>query len=115
MSRVSEIIEAMVHAVPAQKANLDEVEADRLRELTAELMAAKPGAMAEYARFLGVKRRGLCLPQAELTERLGGAIVLVTGGTGCIGSMLMAQLAQRRPKRLVSVSRDLKSRACPVK
>jgi NAD(P)-dependent dehydrogenase (short-subunit alcohol dehydrogenase family) len=107
MSRVSEVIESMVRAVPARKVRLDEVEVARLRELTGELMAAKPAAAVEYARFLGIKRRGLCLPEAELTERLGGATVLVTGGTGCIGSMLMAQLAQRRPGRLVSVSRDL--------
>jgi NADP-dependent 3-hydroxy acid dehydrogenase YdfG len=70
-------------------------------------MAAKPEAAVEYARFLGVKRRGLCLPESELAERLGGSSVLVTGGTGCIGSMLMAQLAQRRPSRLVSVSSDV--------
>ena len=94
----------MVHAVPARKANLDEVEIARLRELTAELMAERPEAVAEYARFLGVKQRGLCLPEAELAERLGGATVLVTGGTGCIGSALMAQLARHRPGRLVSVS-----------
>jgi NAD(P)-dependent dehydrogenase (short-subunit alcohol dehydrogenase family) len=107
MSRVSEVIDAMVRAVPARKVNLDEVEVARLRELTSELMAAKPETAVEYARFLGIKQRGLCLPEAELTERLGGAIVLVTGGTGCIGSMLMAQLAQRGPGRLVSVSRDV--------
>jgi NAD(P)-dependent dehydrogenase (short-subunit alcohol dehydrogenase family) len=107
VSRVSEVIEAMVRAVPARKVNLDEVEVARLRELTGELMAAKPEAAVEYARFLDIKRRGLCLPEAELTERLGGAIVLVTGGTGCIGSMLIAQLAQRRPGRLVSVSRNV--------
>jgi NAD(P)-dependent dehydrogenase (short-subunit alcohol dehydrogenase family) len=107
VSGVSEVIEAMVRAVPARKASLSEVEVARLRELTGELMAAKPEAAAEYARFLGVKRRGLCLPEAELTERLGGASVLVTGGTGCIGSMLMAQLAQRGPGRLVSVSSDV--------
>jgi hypothetical protein len=107
MSRVSEIIEAMVHAVPAQKADLDEVEVAGLRELTAELIAAKPEAMAEYARFLGVKRRGLCLPEAELSRRLDGATVIVTGGTGCIGSTLMAQLAQHRPGRLVGVSRGV--------
>jgi Polysaccharide biosynthesis protein len=104
---VSEVIEAMVRAVPARKASLDEAEVARLREFTGELMAAKPAAAGEYARFLGVKRRGLCLPEAELTERLGGASVLVTGGTGCIGSMLMAQLRQRRPRRLVSVSPDV--------
>src|SRR5580692_5737277 len=94
MSRISDVIEAM-QAVPTRKASLDEVEVARLRELTGELMAAKPEATAEYARFLGVKQRSLCLPEAELTERLGGAIVLVTGGTGCIGSTLMAQLARR--------------------
>ena len=37
--------------------------------------------------------------------RLHGATVLVTGGTGCIGSALMAQVADRHPARLVSVSR----------
>jgi uncharacterized protein YbjT (DUF2867 family) len=107
VSRVSEVIEAMVHAVPARKASLDEVEVARLRELTRELLAAKPDAAAEYARFLGVKQRGLWLPEAVLTKRLGGATVLVTGGTGCIGSTLMAQLAQRQPGRLVCVSRGV--------
>ena len=97
----------MVHAAPARKANLDEAEVARLRELTGELIAAKPEAVTEYARFIGVKRRGLCLPETELSRRLGGASVLVTGGTGCIGSTLMAQLAQRRPGRLVGVSRGV--------
>ena len=107
MSRVSEVTEAMVRAVPARKASINEVEVARLRELTRELIAAKPEAAVEYARFLGVEQRGLCLPEAELDQRLGGANVLVTGGTGCIGSMLMAQLARRRPGRLVSVSSDV--------
>src|ERR1700689_5361896 len=107
MSHVSEVIEAMVRAVPSRKAGLDDVEVARLRDLTGELMALKPEAADECARFLGIKQRGLCLPEAELTERLRGAIVLVTGGTGCIGSMLMSQLARRRPGRLVSVSLDV--------
>jgi hypothetical protein len=97
----------MVHTVPARKANLDEGEVARLRELTGELIAAKPEALTEYARFLGVKRRGLCLPETELSRRLGGASVMVTGGTGCIGSTLMAQLARLRPGRLVGVSRGV--------
>jgi nucleoside-diphosphate-sugar epimerase len=103
----------MVHAVPAHKANLDDDEIVRLRELTGELIAAKPEAQAEYARFLGVKQRGLCLPEAELAERLAGATILVTGGTGCIGSTLMAQLAARRPGRLVSVSRGTAATGWP--
>ena len=107
MSRVSEIIEAMMCTVPARKANLGEVEVARLRELTGELIATRPEALTEYARFLGVKRRGLCVPETELSQRLGGASVLVTGGTGCIGSTLMAQLARLRPGRLVGVSRGV--------
>jgi NADP-dependent 3-hydroxy acid dehydrogenase YdfG len=107
VSRVSEVIEAMVNAVPARRPSLDQAEVTRLRELTGELMAAKPEAAAEYARFLGIKQRALCLPEAELAGRLGGATVLVTGGTGCIGSTLMAQLAQRGPGRLVCVSRGV--------
>lgn len=109
MSRVSEIIEAMVRAVPARKAALDDSDTATLRGLTAELTAAKPEAADEYARFLSVRQRGLCLPEAELAERLGGATILVTGGTGCIGSTLMAQLAARRPARLVGLSRGLTS------
>jgi nucleoside-diphosphate-sugar epimerase len=105
VSRVSEVIDTMVQAVPARKATLNDDEIARLRDLTGELIAAKPEAQAEYARFLGVKQRGLCLPEAELAERLNGATVLVIGGTGCIGSTLMAQLAARHPGRLVSVSR----------
>jgi nucleoside-diphosphate-sugar epimerase len=107
VSRVSEIIETIVQSVPARKENLDDGEIAALRALTRELIAAKPEAADEYARFLSVKQRGLCLPEALLNERLGGATILVTGGTGCIGSALMAQLAARNPARLVSFSRGL--------
>jgi NAD(P)-dependent dehydrogenase (short-subunit alcohol dehydrogenase family) len=109
MSRVCEVIEAMERAVPAGKASLDAADIARLRELTAELAAAKPEAAAEYARFLGVKQRGLCLPGPELRDRLGDATVLVTGATGCIGSTLMSQLAGCAPGRLVGLSRGVTS------
>ncbi len=109
MSQASEIIETMLHAVPAGQARLDDTQVAALRDLTGSLIAAKPEAAGEYARFLGIKQRGLCLPEADLAERLGGATVLVTGGTGCIGSTLMAQIAARRPGRLVSISRGLTS------
>ena len=47
------------------------------------------------------------MPEAELADRLRDGTVLVTGGTGCIGSALMTQLAARCPGRLVSVSRGI--------
>jgi hypothetical protein len=78
-----------------------------LRSLTQALIAARPAAGEEYARFLAIGQRGIGVPEAELAAWLGGATVLVTGGTGCIGSTLMARLARQRPRRLVSVSRGL--------
>ena len=95
MSQVSEVVDEIVRAVPARKASLDAKEIAVLRSLTNELIAAKPEARAEYARFLGIKQRELCVPEAKLAERLRGATILVTGGTGCIGSTLMADLVAR--------------------
>jgi len=107
VGQAGEIIESMLHAVPRGLDRLNDGELTSLRALTSSLVNAKPDAPGEYARFLGIKQRGLCLPEPELAQRLGGATVLVTGGTGCIGSALMAQLAAREPGRLVSVSRGL--------
>jgi nucleoside-diphosphate-sugar epimerase len=102
---VREIIEAMRAAAPAGQPCLDDRTKRRLSELTALLIAAKAESAEEHARFLGIRKRSLCLPEDDLTARIEGSTVLVTGGTGCIGSVLMAQLAARRPGRLVSVSR----------
>jgi nucleoside-diphosphate-sugar epimerase len=102
---VSEIIGTMKAAAPPGQRHLDEETLQQLRDLTQLLIAAKEGAAEEHARFLSIAERGLCLPEADLADRLRDATVLVTGGTGCIGSTLMAQLAARGPGRLVSVSR----------
>ena len=107
MGQASETVDSMLRAVPRGLESLDDAQVAALRELTSSLIAAKPEATGEYARFLGIKQRGLCLPETELAERLRGATILVTGGTGCIGSTLMAQVAARGPERLVSVSRGV--------
>ena len=105
METVGEIINCMRAIAPAGQTALDQAVLERLRELTRTLTEVKEGAAEEHARFLGIGQRGLCLPEAELSAWLSGATVLVTGGTGCIGSTLMAQVAERGPGRLVSVSR----------
>ena len=107
MSESAAIIEAMRHAVPPGKARLSDSDASALRDLTAALMAARPDAASEYQRFLAIAGRSLTLPEEQLGARLRGATVLVTGGTGCIGSMLIAQLARHQPARVVSVSRGV--------
>ena len=73
--------------------------------LTQALLASKPEAQQEYARFLAAVRKDIDLPEPVLQGCLAGKRILVTGGTGCIGSALMAQLARFSPARLVSVSR----------
>lgn len=107
MDTVSEIIASMRAVAPPGQQQLGDDVLAELRELTQALIAARTGAAEEHARFLAIAERGLCLPEAELAGRLRDASVLVTGGTGCIGSKLMAQLAARRPGRLVSVSRGV--------
>ena len=107
METVSEIIGRMRAVAPPGQRGLDDDTLRQLRDLTQSLIAAKTGAAEEHARFLAIAERGLCLPEAELASRLRDATVLVTGGTGCIGSALLAQLAARCPGRLVSVSRGV--------
>lgn len=99
------IIERMRQAAGPGQARLDAATRARLGQLTARLIAAKPGAASEHARFLAVRQRGLAMPEHDLRSTLAGAAILVTGGTGCIGSALMAQLAPCGPRRLVSVTR----------
>src|SRR5437763_13958623 len=104
---VSAIIGNMRAVAPPGQRRLDDDTLAELRKLTRALIGAKTGAAEEHARFLAIAERGLCLPEAELSSRLHDASVMVTGGTGCIGSALMAQLAARAPGRLVSVSRGI--------
>jgi nucleoside-diphosphate-sugar epimerase len=104
---LSEIIGMMRTAAAKGQSQLDEETLEQLRGLTRQLGQAKPEALGEHARFLAIGQRGLCLPEEAITDRVRDRTVLVTGGTGCIGSTLMAQLAVRGPRRLVSVSRGV--------
>jgi nucleoside-diphosphate-sugar epimerase len=106
---VSGIIGKMRDVAPPRQQSLDDTTLGQLRDLTQALIAAKAGAAEEHARFLAIRERGLCLPEAALADRLRDATVLVTGGTGCIGSMLISQLAARGTGRLVGVCRGVTS------
>jgi NAD(P)-dependent dehydrogenase (short-subunit alcohol dehydrogenase family) len=102
---VPEIISALRAVAPAGRPGLADAERRELRELTRELKAALPGALDEVRRFEGIRSRSVPVPAAELDAWLAGKTVLVTGGTGCIGSALLAQVVGRGAARLVSVSR----------
>ena len=102
-----EIVALMRGAVPPGQQTLDEQSLQRLGELTQQLLAARSEAQQEYARFLGISERAIPLPDDDLATWLDGKNVLVVGGTGCIGSKLMRQVASRCPRRLVSVGRGI--------
>lgn len=105
MATASDIMSAMREAAPPGQRNLDHAALGELRSLTQALIAATPDADEECGRFLRLRHRRIAAPEAELDSWLHGATVLVTGGTGCIGAALMTQVAERSPRRLVSVSR----------
>ena len=102
---VAEIISAMQEAAPAGRPALADAAVAELRALTQVLMTERADAIEELARFHAIRERRINLPESALANWLRDRTVLVTGGTGCIGSTLMAQIARLGPRWLVSVSR----------
>jgi len=94
-------------AVPPQRADLSARELRTLRGLTAELIDACPDAIAERRRFDGIRLRATVVAEHELRAWLAGKKVLVTGGTGCVGSVLLAELARFGAGQLWSLSRGV--------
>jgi nucleoside-diphosphate-sugar epimerase len=102
------VVEAIRAVAPPGMPRLEDSTLTTLRDLTAQLIALRATeAASEEARFLSIADRTLCLPETELDARLAGATILVTGGTGCIGSRLLAELTTRATGPLVSVSRGV--------
>jgi nucleoside-diphosphate-sugar epimerase len=105
VATVPEIISAMREAAPAGRQLLAEDTLGELQSLTRTLTAAKPDAVQECHRFEELRKRCINLDEAALSAWLRGKSVLVTGGTGCLGSILLAEVMRFGPGRLVSVSR----------
>jgi NAD(P)-dependent dehydrogenase (short-subunit alcohol dehydrogenase family) len=81
---------------------------DTLQRRTTDLLAVSGEAGAkEFSRFQQIRTRTLDVDRAALHQAHNGSRILVTGGTGCIGSTLLTELAGLRPARLASVSRGV--------
>lgn len=106
MNQVSALIESMCTAVPVGRDSLDEQEIALLRPLTLALLTEMPASKDEYQRFLSVFERSLPIP-VKAGSWLRGKTVMVTGGTGCVGSALIARLLTLGAGRVVSVSRGV--------
>jgi NAD(P)-dependent dehydrogenase (short-subunit alcohol dehydrogenase family) len=107
VNQVSALIEAMCAAVPAGRDSLDEAEIALLRPLTLALLTEMPESKDEYQRFLSVLARSLPIPVSAASSWLRDKTVLVTGGTGCVGSALIVRLLALGAGRVVSVSRGV--------
>ena len=99
VDRVSDLVAAMCNAVPRGRSSLDWHEISRLRSLTRDLLSAVPESEAEYLRYLAVRDRSLPVPMNVAGRWVAGKTILVTGGTGCIGSALVRQLCGLLPGR----------------
>ncbi|GAA4673785.1 hypothetical protein GCM10023215_01620 [Pseudonocardia yuanmonensis] len=99
----AEIVRRMRDTGPPALSTLDVQQASRLSVLADELARTSDGS-AEYDRFRAVTRRGVA---GLRSLDLAGETVLVTGGTGCIGTALLEQLATSPRRRVVSLSRGL--------
>jgi hypothetical protein len=107
MEKVSALIAAMSTAVPQGRASLDLHEISLLRPLTRLLLSEAPESEAEYLRYLAIRDRYLPVPMGTVGSWVKDKTILVTGGTGCIGSALIGRLLSLRAQRVVSVSRGM--------
>lgn len=106
MSSRYEIVAAMLAVAEAGLESPDDSQVQALAMLTKELLSLSPvHNYPEYTRFLASANRRLIIPNKELQEWIQGKAVMVTGGTGCIGSELLNQLRTFHAGRLISVSR----------
>jgi NADP-dependent 3-hydroxy acid dehydrogenase YdfG len=98
-------------AVPKGRAELDYEELRILSKLTRRLIGERQDAAAEYRRFKAIAQRTLDLPAEATRAWIEGRTVLVTGGTGCIGTLVAEQVAANAPGRLVCVARGVTKRS----
>jgi nucleoside-diphosphate-sugar epimerase len=97
------VLRAIAEAAPPTLGDVSDNVRCRLEELTAALLRVSPESQTEFRRYLAVSEREISLFSDLLFDRLNGRRILVTGGSGCIGTALLRQVARFKPKRIVSV------------
>ncbi|GAA1819373.1 polysaccharide biosynthesis protein [Planosporangium flavigriseum] len=88
--------------VPPGQDSVDQSTHRRLAALTGELLAARADGGAELQRFLSVSRRAVPLPEPRVAGELRGRAIVVTGGNGCIGTVLLRQIRRLCAARVIS-------------
>ncbi len=103
---VNTIISQMIDVARPGQPEIDVDTKHELDRLTDQLLDTDTTAIDEYHRYLAVKQRELDLDAAhdELLATYRGRRIVVTGGTGCIGSMLVRQLLRYQPSEIFCIS-----------
>ena len=103
-----EAIARLTAAVPAGKPELTADDLAALRDPTRHLVrVAGEAGRAELDRFRRLQHRRIILDPRAIENSHVNQTIVVTGGSGCIGSSLLAELTELQPARLVSISRGL--------
>lgn len=77
-----------------------------LQALTQQLIQAyQADSGLQEDPFTEVWNRSIYLYEAEVRDRLRGQVVLVTGGEGCVGTILIEKLVKLGAKRIISVDK----------
>lgn len=101
----ADAVAALVAAAPSGDP-LDPAALRRMRSATRAVLVDRAGsARAEIERFRATGSRLLDIDQDRVRQAHAGRTVLVTGGTGCIGSVLVRLLRDNGAARVVSISR----------
>lgn len=105
---LAHLVDRLQRVVPPGRPTLTGPEQAVLGQVTARLLdAGKAQARAELTAFRATTTRRIDVDDPAVARILDDATVLVTGGTGTIGSALLRRLAEFRPARVVSVSRGV--------
>ncbi|HKT02268.1 MAG TPA: polysaccharide biosynthesis protein [Rugosimonospora sp.] len=113
MSASDDILHEIRETALPQQTCLDKRVRERLTGLTERLLGAHPDAGQEFDYYLGIRERGIPVPEAAVAAAVAGATVVVTGGSGCVGTALMSALAGLAPGRLTSLSITPPARRVP--
>ena len=104
----NEIVARMQELAPAGQQTLDPDTHNILRLYTGDLAAScSAEAQEDYDRYHDTERRQISLCVEALKEVHEDKTILVTGGTGLIGTVLMRELSRLNPAAIVSLSRGL--------
>lgn len=101
-SNVRSLLEQLDHAAALVGERTAGVE-QHSRAITKQLVESNGDGIGEYARYLQTKNRSIDVDHRRVREQIKGRDVLVTGASGCIGSVLIRMLAQYEPAGLAGV------------